>query len=334
MILQTSQQVAALVNFGKEMCYNMVHKICFQVGQELLNQQHGHSLWIRQQRCVIHSVRAAWRQWNHLDSENLLNCQLAQPVMYRSWWRNRPSHCTQWGESLLGPCIGAKMLWLFPIVSNGLSAPHEPFHPPKEWAAGDKSGEHALLHVSGGCYNVCFQPLQFTLHSVHYFRRRKKCWKVFKIEERLPLKCGEVIKQGVKHIGRHCQGCLWFGLGAEPEASEMATTLFSPCFLFPLQWKNSCFSPAQSFTSGWWQADKSTTEYFLCLAEESPLCLCGKESHSMQGSRLQSSCQKFPSPSLQFSSSCSFTCFFHLCSYCKKNQNKWGWLVFPRLKGD
>lgn len=32
MILQTSQQVAALVNIRKEMCYNMVHKICFQVG--------------------------------------------------------------------------------------------------------------------------------------------------------------------------------------------------------------------------------------------------------------------------------------------------------------
>lgn len=164
-------------------------------------------------------------------------------------------------------------------------------------------------------FSLC--NLFYTLYIIS--EGEKKCWKVFKIGERLPLKCGEVINKEL-NTGRHCRGCLWFGLGAEPEASEMATILFSPCFLFPLQWKNSCFSPAPSFTSGWWQADKSTTEYFLCLAEESPRCLCGKEWHSMQGSCLQRSCQKFPSPSLQFSSSCSFPCFFHLCSYWKKTK--------------
>lgn len=75
-----------------------------------------------------------------------------------------------WGLALL-----AEMLCLFPIVWNGFSALHEPFQPPKGWAAsGNNSGEHALLQVSGECYNVHFQPLQFILHPVYYFQRRKK----------------------------------------------------------------------------------------------------------------------------------------------------------------
>lgn len=108
-------------------------------------------------------------------------------------------------------------------------------------------------------FSLC--NLFYTLYVIS--EGEKKCWKVFKARERLALKRGEVTNQGDKHLGRLCQGCLWLGLGAE--ASEMVTTLFSPCFLFPFQWKNSLFSPAPSFTSafGWWQADKSTAEYFL-----------------------------------------------------------------------
>lgn len=54
---QPAGLVAALDNVGKKLCDNMVHKMCLLVGQEVLDQQHGRSLRIRWQRCVIHPIR-------------------------------------------------------------------------------------------------------------------------------------------------------------------------------------------------------------------------------------------------------------------------------------
>lgn len=311
---------------------------------------------------------AAWRPWSYHGLQKLPELPTGSAshgliVVEEPAQPPAPSGVEAcWGLALL-----AKMLCLFSVVCNGLPALREPFHPPKGWdAGGNNSGERAFLHVSGECYNVHFQPLQFILHPVHYFQRTKKSWKVFKTRERLALRCGEVTKQGDKHLGRLCQGCLWLGLGAEPEALEMVTTLFSPCFLFPLQWKNSFFYLAPSFTSacGLWQADESVAEWFLwaslpcrgdptapmecvlwVLTPSQHLLLTGSLSSLCRHlgksvtqyccargpSSFRAFCQQFPSPSLQFRSSCSFTCFFHLCSYWK-NAKQMKLTCFPQIE--
>lgn len=116
----------------------------------------------------------------------------------------------------------------------------------------------SLGNVTMFIFNLCNSF--YTLFIIS--KGQKNCWKAFTARERLAWRCGEVTKQGDKHLGRLCQGRLWLGLGAEPEALEMVTTLFSPFFLFPLQWKNSFFSPAPSFTGafGLWQADEPIAE--------------------------------------------------------------------------
>lgn len=102
---QPAGLVAALVNTGKETCRNMVHKMCFQVGQEAFDQEHGCSLRLRQQRCIIHPVRCCLKKmelpWTPKTSR--ITNWLSQPCT-DSGGGISPATCTQWCGSLLGPC--------------------------------------------------------------------------------------------------------------------------------------------------------------------------------------------------------------------------------------
>lgn len=140
---------------------------------------------------------------------------------------------------------------------------------------------------------------------------------------------------------------------------------FSPCFLFPLQWKN--FSPAPCFTSafGWWQADKSTAEYFLwaslpcrgkpTIPVESVLWVLTSSQHLLPTGSLSSLCRHLGRSDIQqtqgaplqsFLSAIHFTqppfqlkLFFHMFfSFMQlleeSKTNEVDLSVFPRLKGD
>lgn len=112
---QLAGLVAALAKFGKKMCHNMVHKMCFQVGQEALDQQHGRSLWVRHQR-VIHPVGGclnAKESPQTLKTSRITNW-LSQPCA-DSGGGTGPATCTPWGGSLLGPCT---------VGRNAVSVPY------------------------------------------------------------------------------------------------------------------------------------------------------------------------------------------------------------------
>lgn len=145
--------------------------------------------------------------------------------------------------------------------------------------------------------------------------------------------------------------------------------LFSPCFCFPLQWKNNMFSPIPSSTStfGNWvmtrcqNPQQNTSCYHLRFLGRSPQGLrsprggcspaasvcchsvtcqlspqaTGKGWHSSllcQEPILGASCQQFPSLELQFSLSCSVTLLFlvYAGQEEKKTPNKWSRFFFPR----
>lgn len=291
-------------------------------------------------------LEAAWRQWSHHRPRKppRLPSGLAShaPIVVEEPAQPpAPSGVEAcWGLALL-----AKMLWLFPIVCNGLSDFCEPSTLPRGelQVVTTESMLHFMFlgNVIMFIFSLCnlFYTLYITCEG------EKNVGKYLK--QRLALKFGEVTKQGDKYLGRFCQGCLWLGLGAEPQALEMVRIISVLVSYSP--YNNSFFSPAPSFTSafGWWQADKSTAEYFLwaplpcrgkpkiptecvlwvltssqCLMPtgslSSPWRHLGRSGIQHKGPVFRASCQQFPSPGLQFSSNCSFTWFFHLCSHWKK----------------
>lgn len=247
-----------------------------------------------------------------------------------------------WGLALL-----AKMLWLFPISCNRLSVLREPStHPRGELQVATVGSMlyfmflgDAIMFISSLC------NLFYTLYIISE-GKKKKVGKYLKQEK--CLKYGEVTKQGDKHLGRLCQGCLWLGLGAEPEASKMVGTISVLVSYSPYNGRTFLQLHALPVHLGDGKQINPQQNIFcehLCLAEKSPqylwsLC-CGYSPpgstccpqgpsalsvdtwegvtfNKHKGPLFRASCQQFTSPSLHFSSNCSFTCFFHLCSYWKK----------------